>query len=136
MNLMSHNSTYSIRIQIFIANNDEFTGPTLEPLSLSPDVLRCRWCFGAWSVVLLVGLLASGWSFRLVPQAGPSGWDTGWNTGWPRLEHWLEHWLDVRAVPSSRSGSLRSRSVGRWFPQVLAVGVLSGDVFLRGLLLL
>ena len=82
MNLMSHNSTYSIRIQIFIANNDEFTGPTLEPLSLSPDVLRCRWCFGAWSVVLLVGLLASGWSFRLVPQAGPSGWSF-------RLGHWL-----------------------------------------------
>ena len=29
----------------------------LEPLSLSPGVLRCRWCFGARSVVLLVGLL-------------------------------------------------------------------------------
>ena len=31
----------SIRIQIFIANNDEFTGQTLEPLSLSLGVLRC-----------------------------------------------------------------------------------------------
>ena len=29
----------------------------LIPLSLSPGVLRCRWCFGAWSIVLLVGLL-------------------------------------------------------------------------------
>ena len=67
----------------------------LEPLSLSPGVLRCRWCFGAWSVVLLVGL------------------------------------LDVRAVPSPRPGSSQSRYVGRWFPQVLVVGVLSGDVSLR-----
>ena len=29
----------------------------LEPLSLSPGVLCWHWCFGAWSVVLLVGLL-------------------------------------------------------------------------------
>ena len=61
----------SVRIQIFIANNDELTGPTLEPMSLSPGVLRCRWCLGAWSVVLPVGANGpSGWTFRLFLQAG------------------------------------------------------------------
>ena len=55
-----------VRIQIIIANNDEFTGRTLEPLSLSPGVLRCRWCLGAWRVVVPVGAAdPSGWSFRL-----------------------------------------------------------------------
>ena len=29
----------------------------LDPLSLSPGVLRCCWCVGAWSIVLLGGLL-------------------------------------------------------------------------------
>ena len=40
-------------------------------MSRRPGVLLCRWCLGAWSVVLLVGATGpSGWTFRLNLQAG------------------------------------------------------------------
>ena len=50
----------------------------------------------------------------------------------------LSYWeaSSMSDVPSLSSGTLRSRSVGRGVPKVLAVRVLSGDAFLGGLLLL
>ena len=47
----------SIRIQIFIVIMTSLQVELLEPLSLSPGILRWRGCFGAWSDVLPVSLL-------------------------------------------------------------------------------
>ena len=67
---------------------------------LEPGCTPLRWCFGAWSDVLLVGLLV----LRQCPLLGHD-----------------PHKVTLRVIG---------------VPRVLAVGVLSRNVFLGGLLLI
>ena len=72
------------RIQILLRIMTSLQVEPLEPLSLGPGVLRCRWCFGARSVVLQVGLLAV-WRCPLLGQVPceVAPWVNGSLRSWP-----------------------------------------------------
>ena len=73
-----------IRIQIFIVIMTSLQVELLESLSLGPGVLRCSWCFGAWSDVLPVGLHGV-WRCPLVGRIPRkvATWGDGSLRSWP-----------------------------------------------------